>query len=38
MFRPEKEEQYDKSQRTQNPEAIKMFQNPEYAKELEKYI
>jgi hypothetical protein len=32
MFRPENEEQYDRTHRTLNPDAIKMYSNPEYAK------
>jgi hypothetical protein len=38
MFRPEHEEIYDKTHRTLNSEALKMYSNPEYAKQLEKYI
>ena len=38
MFRPEHEEIYDRTTRTLNPDAIKMYSNPEYAKQLEKYI
>ena len=38
MFRPEHEEIYDKTHRTLNPEALKMYSNPEFAKQLEKYI
>ena len=32
MFRPEHEEQYDRTHRTLNPQSIKMYNNPEYAK------
>jgi hypothetical protein len=38
MFRPEHEEMYDRTHRTLDPQSIKMFSNPEYAKQLEKYI